>query len=202
MTMLTGHTTKGDTTMRKTALSGIGAAAALALALGTAAPATAGPGKPGSDTITTIAAEDGRFTYLVAALEATGLDEVLDSTDSKFTVFAPTDAAFEKAADELFAAGLGDGTVPTLLNFLVVNDLADDVLLYHVNDGRRFANSVVPKVNNRSISTLLGPSLSVTPGGTVVDASAATSDAAIIIPNINASNGVIHAIDNVLVPLS
>src|SRR6187431_1402797 len=142
--------------MRKAPLAGVGAALALALAAGTVAPAAsaAGPGRPGSDTITDIAVADGRFTYLVAALQATGLDAALDSNDTKYTVFAPTDAAFEKAADELAAAGVGDGTVGTLLGFLVANDLADDVLLYHVTDGRRFANSVVPKQGERAISTL------------------------------------------------
>jgi uncharacterized surface protein with fasciclin (FAS1) repeats len=187
--------------MRKTTLAGVTAATAVALALGTAAPASASPGRPGTETITDIAAADGRFNYLVAALQATGLDEVLDSNASRYTVFAPTDDAFEKVADELQMAGVGDGTVPTLLGFLVANDLADDVLLYHVTDGRRFSNSVVPKMNTRTIETLLGASLSVSPSLTIEDASAATSDATIIIPNINASNGVIHAIDNVLVPL-
>lgn len=187
--------------MRKATLTGLTAATAAALALGAMAPASASPGRPGADTITDIAVADGRFTYLVAALQATGLDGVLDSNDARYTVFAPTDAAFEKAADELDAMGIGDGTVPTLLGFLVANNLADDVLLYHVTDGRRFSNSVVPKVGTRNINTLLGTSLSVSTAGTVEDASAATSDAAIVIPNVNASNGVIHAIDNVLVPL-
>jgi uncharacterized surface protein with fasciclin (FAS1) repeats len=176
--------------------------ATLALVAGVVGSAIAGPGKPGTQTITEIAAASDDFDYLVAALQATGLDEALDSDDSTYTVFAPTDAAFERVADELAIAGVGDGTVGTLLTFLVQQGLADDVLLYHVADGRRFSNSVLPKAGTRSIATLLGPRLWVTTAGQVVDASPATSNAAIAVPDINASNGVIHVIDDVLVPLS
>lgn len=176
----------------------LAATTAVAASVALAAPAFAV--KPGDDTITQVAVDDGRFTYLVAALQATGLDEVLDG-DGQYTVFAPTDAAFEKVADELAAAGVGDGTVPTLLNFLVANELADDVLLYHVTEGRRASQSLVGKNNDKDVETVLGAFLTVTPDVTVQDASAATTDATIIIPNISASNGVIHAIDNVLVPL-
>jgi uncharacterized surface protein with fasciclin (FAS1) repeats len=188
--------------MRTTSRTIVVALATLALVAGVVGSAIAGPGKPGNRTIAEIAGGSDDFDYLVAALQATGLDAALDSDDATYTVFAPTDAAFERVADELAAAGIGDGTVGTLLTFLVQQGLADDVLLYHVSDGRRFSNSVVPMVGTRSISTLLGPRLWVTTGGQVVDASAATSNAAITAPNINASNGVIHVIDNVLVPLS
>lgn len=175
----------------------LAATTAVAASVALAAPAFAA--KPGDQTITEIAVADGRFTYLVAALQATGLDAVLDG-DGQYTVFAPTDAAFEQVADELAVAGIGDGTVPTLLGFLVENELADDVLLYHVTDGRRGSQSLVGK-NDKEVETLLGAFLTVTPAGTVQDASGATADATIVIPNISASNGVIHAIDNVLVPL-
>jgi uncharacterized surface protein with fasciclin (FAS1) repeats len=104
-------------------------------------------------------------------------------------------------ADELFAAGLGDGTVGTLASFLVTNDLLDDVLLYHVTEGRRFANSVVPRNGEKDIATLLGADLVSKVGGMLSDASGATSDAKVTTTNVSASNGVIHFIDNVLVPL-
>lgn len=172
------------------------------IAAAMAAPATAkGSKAPGDDTLYDFLVADGRFTYLKAALDATGLADVAKSDDVQITVFAPTDAAFEKAADELAAKGVGDGTVPTLLGFLVDAKLADDVLLYHITDGRRWSNSVVPKKGSKMVDTLLGNSISVSSTLMVKDASAATSDATIIIPNVNASNGVAHAIDNVLVPL-
>lgn len=173
------------------------AAAALA-ATAFAAPAAASA-RPGSDTIYEVASSSPDFTYLTAALEATGLDAALDGP-RQYTVFAPTDAAFEKVADELAAAGIGDGTVGTLLGFLVANDLADDVLLYHVTDGRRIAKSVVGRTD-KPISTLLGSSLTATSSGTLIDVSPATSDAAIVATDISASNGIVHVIDNVLVPL-
>ncbi|HSK27133.1 MAG TPA: fasciclin domain-containing protein [Jiangellales bacterium] len=178
----------------------LGATAAVALAASALAAPAAASNRPGDATIYDIASSSADFTYLTAALEATGLDEALDG-GGQFTVFAPTDAAFEKAADELAAAGVGDGTVPTLLAFLVQNDLADDVLLYHVTDGRRTAKSVVNRNSDKSIETLLGASLTSTPSATLVDASAATSDAKITATDISASNGVVHVIDNVLVPL-
>ena len=192
--------------MRKALSTILAGGAAAALAVGMATPATAGPayawGGPGEKTITAIAAGNDNFSYLVSALQATGLDAVLDRSDVTVTVFAPTNAAFEKAADELAAAGVGDGTVPTLLGFLITNDLADDVLLYHVTGDRRFSNSVVPKKGTKSVSTLLdGSSIGVTSAGQVVDAAGATSNAGIVAANIKASNGVIHVIDNVLVPL-
>lgn len=179
--------------MRRTLTTLLALVAALALAV----PAAAGPGKPGDQTIAEIAAGDpGNFSTLLLALELTGLDAVVASDDVTLTVFAPTNAAFDKAAAELgFASALD------LAVYLLENDLLDDVLLYHVVDGRRFSNSVVNRNNTKSIETLLGPSVTSTPMGKIVDASGATSDAAIVIPNINASNGVIHVIDNVLVPL-
>ncbi len=61
---------------------------------------------------------------------------------------------------------------------------------------------MVPKEGTESVSTLLaGSSIGVTSGGQVLDAAGATSNASIVAANIKASNGVIHMIDNVLVPL-
>jgi len=71
-------------------------------------------------TIVDVAVANGSFTTLVAALQATGLDEVLDDADRDFTVFAPTDAAFEL---------LGTDTINALL---ADTDTLSDILLYHV----------------------------------------------------------------------
>jgi uncharacterized surface protein with fasciclin (FAS1) repeats len=183
--------------MRKS--TGIAAALAAAglVAAGVAAPASAkGPKAPGDVTLYDFVSSSDDFEYLTAALEATGLDAALDMEGVQYTVFAPTDDAFEKAADELGFVDVG-----SLLGYLVANDLADDVLLYHVTDGRRWSNSVVPKKGEKSIEPLAGPSFEVTSMGYVVDEAPSTSDAKIIDANVNASNGVAHAIDNVLVPL-
>jgi uncharacterized surface protein with fasciclin (FAS1) repeats len=167
-----------------------------------AAPALAkGAQAPGEKTVWQIVQDSPTHNTLEFAIGAAGLDGALDASGVQLTLFAPDDAAFEKVADELFAAGLGDGTVGTLAAFLVTNDLLDDVLLYHVTEGRRFSNSVVPPRQPRPISTLLGADITSLVGGMLMDASAATSDAKITGANISASNGVVHVIDNVLVPL-
>lgn len=163
-----------------------------------AAPASAkGPKAPGEDSIYEIVESNDDFSTLKFALDTAGLDGVLKSDGVQFTVFAPTNAAFEKVATEL---GFG-GDVLALATFLVENDLLDDVLLYHVTDGRRFSNSVVNKNNEKSIETLLGAFVTSTPATTIVDVAPSTSDAAIISADISASNGVVHVVDNVLVPL-
>jgi len=74
-------------------------------------------------TIVDVAVENGNFTTLVAALEATGLDAVLADPAASYTVFAPTDAAF---------ALLGDDTINALL---ADPDTLSDILLYHVLAG-------------------------------------------------------------------
>lgn len=173
----------------------VGAVMAIGLV---AAPALAkGPKAPGDDSIYDIVSSNEDFSTLKFALDTAGLDAAVMSEDVQMTVFAPTNAAFEKVAMEL---GFG-ADVLALATFLVENELLDDVLLYHVTDGRRFANSVVNPNNMKSIETLLGADVVSTPGGMIIDAAPSTSDANIIAANISASNGVVHVIDNVLVPL-
>ena len=163
-----------------------------------AAPALAkGDKAPGDDSIYDIVSSNDDFSTLKFAIDTAGLDGVLDSEDVQFTVFAPTNAAFEKVAEEL-----GFDSVMDLANFLVENDLLESVLLYHVTEGRRFANSVINKNNLKSIETLLGASVTSTPGAMIVDNAPSTSNANIGPANISASNGVVHVIDNVLVPLN
>jgi uncharacterized surface protein with fasciclin (FAS1) repeats len=164
-----------------------------------AAPALAkGPKAPGDASIYDIVASNDDFSTLKFALDTAGLDGAVKSEDVQLTVFAPTNAAFEKVATEL---GFG-GDVLALATFLVENDLLDDVLLYHVTDGRRWSNSVVNKNNPKAIETLLGAYVTSTPGGMIIDAAPSTSNASIISADISASNGVVHVIDNVLVPLN
>ena len=78
-----------------------------------------------------------------------------------------------------------------------------DVLLYHVAEGRRASNSVVPKKNDRQITTLLGESFGVRPDLTIEDGlTGLRDDASIVSPDISASNGIIHVISGVIVPPS
>ena len=134
-------------------------------------------------TIVDIAAADGRFNTLVAAVEAAGLAETL-SGEGPFTVFAPTDDAF---------AALPAGTVESLL--LPENKQAlTDILLYHVVPGKVMAADVVTLT---SAPTVLGKDVTIT----VKDGKVFLNDTVqVIITDIEASNGVIHVIDAVLLP--
>ncbi len=148
---------------------------------------------PGDASIAAIAI-DANFTQLVDALFF--VDEKLDAglvnlflygTD-QYTVFAPDDDAFK----DLYIA-LGVDSIRELDAELVLN-----VLLYHVTEGRRAANSVVPPKNYRTIKTLLGESFTVNPEKKIT---AIGNTANIVTPDISASNGIIHVIDAVILPI-
>ena len=134
--------------------------------------------------IVDIAVEDGRFTTLVAAVQAAGLAETL-SGEGEFTVFAPTDDAF---------AALPEGTVESLLED--PEGALKDILLYHVVGSTVPAETVVTL---DSADTLQGEAVSIA----VVDGEVVLNDSAkVIIPDIEASNGIIHVIDAVILPPS
>lgn len=137
------------------------------------------PSPPPKD-IVDIAVEDGRFTTLVAALQAADLVDTLKG-EGPFTVFAPTDDAFNKLPAGTVEGLLED--IPTLTN----------ILLYHVVPGKVMAADVV---NLSSADTASGESLAISVMGDKV----MINDAMVIITDIEASNGVIHVIDTVLIP--
>ncbi len=129
------------------------------------------------------AVADGRFTTLVAAVEAAGLVDTLKS-EGPFTVFAPTDDAFAK---------LPAGTVDSLLLPENLEQLKN-ILLYHVVSGKVMAADVVTLT---SADTALGQSISIK----VEDGNVYLNDTVmVIITDIETSNGVIHVIDTVLLP--
>ncbi len=137
--------------------------------------------KPADIVDTAIAA--AQFNTLAAALEAAGLVDALKGR-GPFTVFAPTDEAFEK---------LPAGTVDSLLKPENKEKLKA-ILLYHVVSGNVPASKVL-KLNGRSVKTLQGSEVKVsTKHGVKVN------DAKVITTDVNASNGVIHVIDTVLIP--
>lgn len=133
-------------------------------------------------TIVDIAVEDGRFTTLVTALQEAGLVETLQG-EGPFTVFAPTDEAF---------AALPEGALDGLL---ADKEALTNVLLYHVLDGRVMAADVL-NLDGQEVETLSGDSITITIDGESV----MVNDSQVIIPDIEASNGVIHVIDAVLIP--
>lgn len=129
---------------------------------------------------TAIAAGD--FNTLVAAVQAAGLVDTLNGP-GPFTVFAPTDAAFEK---------LPAGTLDTLLMPANRGQL-EDILLYHVVPGEKLAAEVLSAA---SLETVLGQDVSISMQGN----DALVNDAKIVSTDIRTSNGVIHVIDTVLLP--
>lgn len=132
-----------------------------------------------------------QFDTLIFALEATGLDMVLDSRNGQVTVFAPIDAAFEALPDGLLGTLVGDP------------DLLAEVLLYHVAKGRRDAASVIDSDTIRMFSQ---SRIAVDFDGSDVylidndSLETGSADAKVIVPNVGAANGIIHVIDNVLIP--
>jgi transforming growth factor-beta-induced protein len=130
--------------------------------------------------IVDIAVADGRFTTLVTALKAAGLVETLQG-EGPFTVFAPTDEAFAK---------LPAGTVEALLND---PEQLKAILLYHVVAGK--VMSADAKTLNEA-ETVGGEKVIITSQGEMLK----VNDSQVVLPDIEASNGVIHAIDAVLLP--
>ena len=137
--------------------------------------------------IVDVAVNNGSFTTLVAALQATGLDTVLDDPESTFTVFAPTNAAFDL---------LGQDTIDALL---ADPDTLKDILLYHVISGSEilqdaaitFAQSESNKVDMANLrQTAL----------TLADSRLYINKSAVSLADVMADNGVIHVVDQVILP--
>ena len=165
--------------MRKLFVPAIAAATVLAgstVALAGDAPTQKKPKK----TITATVVGSSDFDTLESLVVSAGLAETL-AGKGPYTVFAPTDKAFSKVPAETLDA-LGKDP-----------DALRRVLLYHVADGRYPAARVVRK---RSIETLAGPRLKVK----VSKRAVRVGGARVIAADVKASNGVIHAIDRVLIP--
>ena len=144
------------------------------------------PADTGND-IVDIAASNGNFNTLVAAVQAAGLEDTLRS-EGPFTVFAPTDDAF---------AALPAGTVESLL--LPENkDTLVSILTYHVLPGAVQSGDVLG--NRLNVETVNGQTVRVDGTGGKLSAAVRVNDANVTAADIIASNGVIHVIDKVLLP--
>lgn len=173
--------------------------------------ATAGSAQPPArttivDTVVAVSGtniDDGAndFDILRTAVLATGADALL-SGQRQLTVFAPTDEAFVALAEALDGvdAELSESeTVAFLVGALGVDGIRD-VLEYHVAPGARLSGDVVPA---ERIRTLSGGFLTKDPGSITFDQGAPNPASIIAEPglfDIRVDNGVIHAIDAVLVP--
>ena len=145
---------------------------ALALTIGSATASFA------ADIVDT-AVKAGNFKTLVVAIQTAGLGDTLKSA-GPFTVFAPTDAAFAKIPKDKLDALLKDKAALT------------KVLTYHVVAAKVMSADVKPGM----VKTVEGQNLTITTsGGNVM-----VNDAKVVGVDVMASNGVIHAIDTVLMP--
>jgi uncharacterized surface protein with fasciclin (FAS1) repeats len=135
-----------------------------------------------ADDIVDTAIAAGSFETLVAAVQAAGLVDTLKG-EGPFTVFAPTDDAF---------AALPEGTVESLLEEENRDQLIS-ILTYHVIPGRVMSSDIAGQA--LSVETVQGMELAIdaTDGVRVGEAMVVTAD-------VEASNGVIHVIDTVLIP--
>lgn len=134
-----------------------------------------------SMTIVDTAKEAGTFETLLAAAQAAGLVETL-SGEGPFTVFAPTDEAF---------AALPEGTVDSLLQ-PENKDQLTAILTYHVVPGKVMSGDLS---DGMTAATVQGGEVTIgTEGGVTVDG------ANVVQADIEASNGVIHVIDGVILP--
>ena len=187
--------------------------AAGALVLGSAVPASASahynpPAPMGSIVDVAVAASGGGtpdsnpydYDLLVQALTATGLVSVLADTGRQFTVFAPNDLAFERLVTDLtgVAPTSEAAALTTITNALTIDQIRN-VLLYHVVADQKLG----------PISVLTAGSLTMANGGivkprgfTLRDQNLAFRDPRLVRSNldIQATNGVIHTIDRVLLP--
>jgi uncharacterized surface protein with fasciclin (FAS1) repeats len=156
----------------------------LVVAIGLVAGTTGAGAKKSAkkQSIAEVAAGSNQFDTLTALLGKAGLVETLDGK-GKFTVFAPTDAAFAKVPKSTLDALAAD---PAQLKA---------VLLYHVASGKLTAKKVVKR---SSIKTLNGASVKVR----VTKKGVKVNNARVLKADVKATNGVVHAINKVLLPPS
>jgi transforming growth factor-beta-induced protein len=139
-------------------------------------------------TIVDVAVDNGSFTTLVAALQATKLDIELADDSKTFTVFAPTDAAFEALLADLDISAAD----------LLADPNLSDILLYHVIPEAEIdsTQAIAAAADGTKVTMGNGDEMALSLTGADLFANLSK----IIDPDVKASNGVIHAIDTVLLP--
>ena len=147
-----------------------------------------------SNTIVDVAASNENFTTLVAAVKAADLVSTL-SSDGPFTVFAPTNDAFAK---------LPEGTVAGLLE-PESKDTLTGILTYHVVSGKFDAAAVIDAVTKNggkfTVNTVQGGAIIISlKNGNVMLTDEKGNTSTVVMADVGASNGVIHAIDSVVMP--
>ena len=152
------------------------------------------PVTPQMSTIAEIAVANGNFTILVDALTRTGLDVTVADANQTLTVFAPTDDAFMDLLSELGLSSLDE------VEAALGTDGLQNVLLYHVL-GSVVTSTMVPTGYVRTLATnATSDALSIytsTTAGVIINDRATVTTA-----DVMASNGVIHIIDQVILPMS
>jgi uncharacterized surface protein with fasciclin (FAS1) repeats len=139
------------------------------------------------------ARSSGDFTVLIKAIDATGLADTFTKEESQLTVFAPNDDAFRK---------LPTGTLEELLKDI---PKLKNILSYHVIDRKIRLDeirSMSTDGRTPNLTTLQGSQLVVKTQKNLLMKNEYVNDSKIVKPDIEASNGVIHAIDRVLMPPS
>lgn len=149
--------------------------------------------KPGNgQTIVDIASSNPDFSILVAAVQFAGLEDAL-SGNRQFTVFAPVNSAFVDLANALNLPSVGD------LLTEPYRELVTSVLLYHVSPGLKFSKKVV---KSSRVNTLLGQfAFTKIEDDMVKIGNETTGYANITAVDIRATNGVIHVLDKVIIPV-
>lgn len=143
-------------------------------------------GEAGSGTIVDVAAATPDLSTLVTAVQTAGLTETL-SGEGPFTVFAPTNEAFAAIPADKLDAILAD------------TELLTQILTYHVVSGEYPASAVadLPDVaTGAAVPTVEGQDVTIVAGADGVR----VNEANVVQPDVEASNGVVHVIDAVLLP--
>lgn len=167
------------------------------------------PGKPGTANIVEIAIAVNasplkEFDYLLAAAQCgffNGAIVQLLTSPGPWTLFAPTDAAFEAVQRRVLGAGNPNFVPAPSKTCDLGPDILGSVLQYHVTDGRRFSNSVFNRNSTKMVEMLNGQYIVTNPNQTINDVDGQTIGVVPNLINVNASNGVIHTINKVLLPI-